>query len=326
MSDSAVVRARAQWIALYQTTGDAGLVCRRCGISRPTLRKWLERFQANGEAGLAARSRRPHRSPRTKLTADLEQLVLSLRATRQLGPKLLQAELWRLHGYRLSTATIWKVLHRHHRPPLYRRPRSTRGKRYSRPIPGDRVQLDTFKVCPGCYQFTAVDDCSRFRVLGLYPRRAARYAVEFLVHRVVEEMPFPIQAVQTDRGSEFFALEFQRTLAKLAIRFRPIPPRSPHLNGKVERSQQTDWREFYATVDVRDPTLSVRLEEWQFFANWHRPHSSLNGRTPIDRICELADQTPSTESVCRAYELFPEPIRERHYWVDQKLRKLKRCL
>lgn len=41
--------------------------------------------------------------------------------------------------------------------------------------------------------------------------------------------------------------------------FRPIPPRSPHLNGKVERSQQTDWVEFYATADLADPDLPLEI-------------------------------------------------------------------
>jgi transposase InsO family protein len=80
-------------------------------------------------------------------------------------------------------------------------------------------------------------------------------------------MPFPIQRLQTDRGGEFFALSFQADLREYAIKFRPIPPRSPHLNGKVERSQQTDWVEFYATADLADPDLPLRLEEWQFFYN-----------------------------------------------------------
>ncbi|MBJ3778271.1 helix-turn-helix domain-containing protein [Acuticoccus sp. 2012] len=50
----------------YERTGDAGLTCRRCGISRPTLRKWWHRYRANGIAGLEDRSRRPHRSPGRK--------------------------------------------------------------------------------------------------------------------------------------------------------------------------------------------------------------------------------------------------------------------
>ncbi|HDI4960061.1 TPA: helix-turn-helix domain-containing protein, partial [Salmonella enterica] len=43
---------RLQWVKLYETSGNAGFVCRRCGISRPTLRKWWRRYLAQGIAGL----------------------------------------------------------------------------------------------------------------------------------------------------------------------------------------------------------------------------------------------------------------------------------
>ena len=58
---------RLGWIKLYEELGNAGVVCRRCGISRPTLRKWWRRYQAEGEKGLEARSRRPHSSPNRKV-------------------------------------------------------------------------------------------------------------------------------------------------------------------------------------------------------------------------------------------------------------------
>src|SRR4029078_13140291 len=51
-------RQRRSWIEAYRSLGDAGAVCRRFGVSRPTLRKWLRRFEQEGEAGLRARERR----------------------------------------------------------------------------------------------------------------------------------------------------------------------------------------------------------------------------------------------------------------------------
>lgn len=50
------VKQRLTWVKLYEQTSNAGLVCRRCGISRPTLRKGWWRYQAEGEAGLKSRS------------------------------------------------------------------------------------------------------------------------------------------------------------------------------------------------------------------------------------------------------------------------------
>jgi hypothetical protein len=55
--------------------------------------------------------------------------------------------------------------------------------------------MDVGKVAAGLYHYVAVDDCTRYRVLGLFPRRSAMHTIAFL-ERVVEEMPFPIQRVQ----------------------------------------------------------------------------------------------------------------------------------
>ena len=135
------------------------------------------------------------------------------------------------------------------------RPKVPKG--YSRPIPGDRVQADVCKVGPGVYQNTAVDDCSRFIVIGMYPRRTARNTVDFL-ERVFEEMPFPVQRIQTDRGQEFFAYLVQDQLRAWRVKFRPIRPRSPHLNGKVERAQRTTLEVVYRRSDGRRPPGPTR--------------------------------------------------------------------
>jgi transposase-like protein len=50
-------RRRLSWIVAYRERPDAGAVCRRFCISRPTLRKWLRRYEAEGEVGLRALSR-----------------------------------------------------------------------------------------------------------------------------------------------------------------------------------------------------------------------------------------------------------------------------
>jgi transposase InsO family protein len=319
-------RQRLGWIRLYEQVRDAGLVCRRCGISRPTLRKWLQRYQAQGVAGLLSQSRRPRRSPRQRVGPKDVALILELRRSRRLGIKRLRNELIRLHQIRFSLATIHKVLRRHDASRLSeRRWRRRVPQRYSRPIPGDRVQMDVCKVAPGLYHYVAVDDCTRYRVLGLFPRRNGSHTIAFL-ERVVEEMPFPIQRVQTDRGREFFALSVQQWLQHAAIKFRPIRPASPHLNGKVERSHQTDLAEFYATADLKASDLAEQLALWQHAYNWDRPHSSLGGKTPIDRVCELLEQTPLHEEVDALYDPDQERIRHPEYAVDLALRTLKRCL
>ena len=81
------IRQRLKWIKLYEETKNAGLVCRRCGISRPTLRKWLSRYKEQGLEGLQEVSRRPHSSPKTKINDQIEEWILGLRNERKLGAR-----------------------------------------------------------------------------------------------------------------------------------------------------------------------------------------------------------------------------------------------
>ena len=78
-------------------------------------------------------------------------------------------------------------------------------------------------------------------------------------------MPFSIQRIQTDRGAEFFAEEVRCRLMDEAIRFRPIPPRSPHLNGKVERVQRTVLEEFWGTANAKAADIGDQLAQWVFY-------------------------------------------------------------
>ncbi len=81
------------------------------------------------------------------------------------------------------------------------------------------------------------------------------------------------------------------------IKLRPVKPGSPHLHGKVERSQRTDLEEFYATVSLDSLDLPEQLQEWQHFYNWHMPHGVLRERSPIERFLEFSDQTLFSDEV-----------------------------
>lgn len=134
-------RKRLTWIRLYEELGNAGVVCRRCGISRPTLRKWLSRYQHGGTEALSDESRKPDRSPFRKVFAQQEKIILAMREERYLGARRIQNELRRLHNMSLSLATIHKVLARLGQKYLKnRRHYRKRHKRYNCKLPGERVQ------------------------------------------------------------------------------------------------------------------------------------------------------------------------------------------
>jgi transposase InsO family protein len=317
------IRQRREWVKVYEQTRNAGISCLRCGISRPTFRQWWQRYQSEGLEGLKSRSRRPRSSPKQKIFAHEEERILSLSLERKMGARRIKNELYRHHTTNLSLATIHKVLVRNQVKPLIRKRRAKTWNRYERPIPGERVQMDTCKIAPGLYQYTAVDDCTRCMVVGLYPRRTASNTLDFL-ERLFEEMYFPIQRIQTDRGREFFAYKVQEYLMEVGIKFRPIKPRSPHLNGKVERGQRIVLDEFYSTVDLSSDNLAEQLDEWQHYYNWHRGHGAHNGRTPMDRCSELTHKIPLWEEVGRRYDSSRERIQEQDYQADLRLRRLER--
>lgn len=316
---SSATKKRLLWVKLYQETGDAGLVCRKCGISRPTLRKWNRRYEQLGEDGLSDHSRRPLTSPNQKITEEIRHWIIGLRKEQNLGARRIQNELKWLHSCKLSLASIHKVLKGQDVLPLRKTRRFRKPKRYSRPIPGDRVQIDTCKVQPGVYLYTAVDDCSRYVVLGLYPRRTAKNTIHFLTERVLEEMLFPIQRIQSDLGKEFTAYTVQDLLSQYSIKYRPIRPASPHLNGKVERAQQTVLSEFFAVRDERScssKSLHDDLACWQHYYNWDRIHGSI-GMPPVDKVRSLFEKTPFWDEVINNYS----PVKEQQYAIPKLLGK-----
>lgn len=315
---------RFKWIELYQQLGHAGKVCQHYGISRFTLRKWLKRYEEEGKEGLLDCSSRPKNSPLQKRTQEQEQIILTLRAERKLGTRRLQSEIKRLHDLSFSLATIHKVLRKHNVTLLkIKRHYRKQVKRYNCKVPGERIQMDVCKITHGLYQYTAIDDCSRYKILALYTRRTAANTLAFL-DQIRARMPFPCQKIQTDRGAEFFAYIVQERLKEWKIKFRPIKPFSPHLNGKVERSQRTDLDEFYSSIDLKDPELSTKLKTWEDYYNKERSHSSLQGKTPWEKCQELKDAIPTLEEIHANYVDSQETFAIQNYKHDQGIRLISK--
>ena len=88
------------------------------------------------------------------------------------------------------------------------RPHNKRWKRYEKPQPGHRLQMDVkfLERIPGTrkrlYQFTAIDDCTRIRVLKVYDACNQGTAIRF-IDEVVRRLPFRVHVIQTDNGAEF---------------------------------------------------------------------------------------------------------------------------
>jgi transposase InsO family protein len=151
------------------------------------------------------------------------------------------------------------------------------------------VKFLTFKAKQGKKikrsQFTAIDDATRVRAMKIYTRHNQSSAIDF-VDYVVDKFPFRIREIRTDNGHEFQA-KFHWHVEDKGIRHAYIKPSSPQLNGKVERSHRSDEQEFYQLLTYKgDVDLEAKLEEWERFYNFARPHGAFNGKTPYEALRE----------------------------------------
>ena len=306
MSNQELARNARRRLAIIrhaqEVTGTVAKTCRYYGISRQAYYKWFRRFEAEGIEGLRDRSRRPLTSPRATQTEVIGK-ILYLRQNYHFGPMKISMYLARYHDITISNSGVWRILKRLdlNRLPASQRhkPHAKRWQRYEKPLPGVAVQIDVKFIEPikgsrkRYYQFTAIDDCTRIRILRIYERLNQKSAIQFADY-VLEKLPFEVQAIQTDNGSEFQSA-FHWHLLDRGIHHIYIKPHTPRLNGKVERSHRMDNEEFYRQLEgvVIDTAelFNDKLQEWENFYNYDRPHGSLGGQTPFER---LRQKTPTS--------------------------------
>ena len=148
--------------------------------------------------------------------------------------------------------------------------------------PGERVQMDVCKIRPGIHQYTALDDCSRYKVLRLYDRASASSRpLDFLNH-VVEESPFMIQRIQTDRGREFFAEAVNSASWTGPSNSGPL-----HHDRRIStagRTHRADREEFLGHSRSHGLQTSRRkLAEWQHHRTGASAPYGAGRPSPIDR-------------------------------------------
>jgi transposase InsO family protein len=277
--------------------------CRYYGISRQVFYKWQRRFEELGVEGLRDNSRRPHHSPNAT-DNEIVGKIIHLRSNYHFGPNKISMYLKRYHDISITTSGVWRILKRlemNRLPASQRYQRhDRRWKRYEKQLPGHRIQVDVKFIEPigaarkKYYQYTAIDDCTRIRILRIYDRNNQKTAIQF-VDYVLSKLPFQAECIQTDNGAEFQGAFHWHVLDR-GIQHVYIKPRTPRLNGKVERSHRIDNEEFYRLLDgvVIDDTglFNDKLQEWEHFYNFHRPHGGLDGQTPYERLLQKT-KTPT---------------------------------
>lgn len=124
-------------------------------------------------------------------------------------------------------------------------------------------------------------------VCRVFSRASTGNARRFL-EAILADMPFPVQPVQVDGGSEFMA-GFEAECEARELPLFALPPRRSQWNGQVERCNDSLRLEFRAlwTGDLTVSAVSRPLVEQQRWHNARRPHAALDYRPPLEHLEQL---------------------------------------
>ena len=279
-----------QSVVLYSQRNSVFSAIRKFGISRATIYRWRKMYDGTLNS-LAEQSRRPHSHPNQHTPEELNLISDMRRRNPGAGLVVFWVKLMQ-RGYNRSIPSLWRVLKRLTLLPLKPPNPKYVAKPYEKMLfPGQRVQIDVKVVPKSCivpnadglqerfFQYTAIDEYSRFRFIMAFKEQSTYSSVQFL-NSLIKVFPFKIECVQTDNGSEFiksfderkkgrFSL-FEARLKELGIRHKLIRPFTPRHNGKVERSHRKDNEYFYAThkfysFDDFKKQLAVHLKRYNSF-------------------------------------------------------------
>ena len=282
------------------------LACLKLGYQRSYFYFWFNRLQeADFDIkSLEERSRRPGSHPK-KTPIEIVDKIISLRKQTNYGPDRLQYHLEQLHNIHLPRSTIGHILKREDLiPPKRLKHRKKHLKRYQEPNPGDKVQADVKYVpyrvkAQQHYQYTAIDDCTRWRFAKIYYDLSVNNTEEF-IKELIRAAPFKIKTIQTDNGIEFtykFVSDpkcmdkepkehpLDILCKKHNIHHKLIPLGQCEINGKVERSHRIDEEEFYRLKTYTSlKELQLAFNQWILYYNHKRPHGGIDKMTPIQKL------------------------------------------
>jgi transposase InsO family protein len=269
------------------------------GVCRSTVYKWLARFESEGEAGLFDRSSAPHRvANRTR--PRLVKRIEALRRRRLFGRVIaLRLALPRstvagvLARIGLSSLRVLDPVE-----PVVRYVRERPGEllhldvkklgRFSRP--GHRVNRDRTTRTRGVgweYVHVCIDDASRAAYVEILGDERGETVRDFLARALAHYRVLGVSVAQvmTDNGSGYVSRDFAALCDREGVRHLRTRPYRPQTNGKAERFIQTMLREWAYLRPYADSRARARaLGPWLEHYNHDRPHGSLEGLTPDQRL------------------------------------------
>lgn len=299
---------RLKWFDYYYSHGcNARLTCRYFGITPQTFYRWFKRYDPKSLHTLESRSHRPKHVRQPTYSAELVNAVLRLREAYPRWGKDKLVILLQRENINVSASMAGRILKYLKTRGVLREPVSNsisvrkrirprpyavrKPKEYKATSPGDLVELDTLDVrpLPGVIlkHFSSYDVVSRWNVLGIFIQATAATAKHFL-DDMERRTPNKIKAIQIDGGSEFQSV-FEEECQRRGIKLYVLPPRSPKLNGGVERANRTHTEEFYEVTDSDFELADIRtkLLQWEQICNTYRPNQALHYLTPAEYLDQL---------------------------------------
>lgn len=263
-------------------------------VTRQTIYTWKARYERFGIDGLIKQRKKRTDCPHNKTSEEVEQLVINTTDTYwQDGVEALADHLQRLYNLTINPTTVYRILKREGIRYGEHHPRTTkRWKKqlYAHQIPGLELQMDTkypFGYKQGRVIYTIIDDASRWVYAWTYTTANALTTIDF-IKRVQQHVPFSMQKIRTDQGSEFRALAVRHYLAEKQIEHRLNTPYCPEENGKIERFHRTLNEKCVVGMYPKDSldNLQYKLSLFLQYYNWQKRHRGLGmeGMTPMQKI------------------------------------------
>ena len=232
-------------------------------ISRQAIYEWRAKYDGRSWKSLIDKSHRPHHHP-NEHTPEEKEMILRLYPYHK-DDMIMLWDALRKKGYKRSYTSLVRVVNKWIKPEIKQK-QTRKPKPYQRAeYPGQKVQVDVKFVPTYCvvngrkyYQYTAVDECTRWTFREMYDEHSTYSSTDFLV-KLVRNCPFPIREVQTDNGAEFTRALlsndgklslFEEMLEKCGIKYHRIRVATPRHNGKVERQHRTDEKRFYKKIKM----------------------------------------------------------------------------
>ena len=277
-------------------------------MHRKTIYRWREKYDGTAKS-LKNKSRRPHSHPNQHTSEEIKKIKDYKYKNKETGLVVLWVKL-RKAGYTRSITSLYRVMQR---LGIYNKTPSKKKEYEPKPYqqmtyPGERVQIDV-KYVPAksltkevkerdgkYYQYTAIDEYTRKRVLWASKEQSTSASTEF-IKVIMKKFPFKIECIQTDNGFEFTnrlnwqgtkkKTMFENKLKELGINHKLIKPKTPRHNGKVERSHRKDQERFYYNkVFCSFEDFKNRLKYWEKEYN-NFPMKPLGWISPNEKLEEF---------------------------------------